>query len=38
MDVLRQFLPDENGVASAKTFWRVFDCLNSQPFADRFAA
>jgi hypothetical protein len=38
MDVLRQFLPYKNGVASAKTFWRVFDFLNSQSFADRFAA
>jgi predicted transposase YbfD/YdcC len=38
MDVLRRFLPYEDGVASAKTFWRVFDCLDSQTFADRFAA
>jgi hypothetical protein len=38
MDVLRQCLPYKNGVASAKTFWRVFDFLNSPSFADRFAA
>lgn len=38
MELLRQFLPDKNGGASANTFWRVFDVLNSPSFADRFAA
>jgi predicted transposase YbfD/YdcC len=38
LDVLRRFLPYKEGVASAKTFWRVFDVLDSQSFADRFAA
>jgi predicted transposase YbfD/YdcC len=35
---LRQFLPYENGAASPKTFWRVFELLDSQAFAACFAA
>ncbi|MGE0108741.1 MAG: ISAs1 family transposase [Bdellovibrionales bacterium] len=38
LDVLREFLPYENGVPSAKTFWRVFELLDSQSFAACFAA
>jgi predicted transposase YbfD/YdcC len=37
LNVLRQFLPYENGIASAKTFCRVFELLNSQAFAACFA-
>lgn len=38
LDLLRQFLPYENGVASPKTFWRVFELLDAQAFAACFAA
>lgn len=36
LDFLRQFLPYENGVASPKTFWRVFELLDCQAFAACF--
>jgi predicted transposase YbfD/YdcC len=38
LSLLRQFLPYQNGIASAKTFWRIFELLDSQSFAARFAA
>jgi predicted transposase YbfD/YdcC len=38
LDVLRRFLPYEDGIASAKTFWRVFELLDSHAFAVCFAA
>ena len=38
LEVLRQFLPYEKGIPSAKTFWRVFEFLDSQSFATCFAA
>ena len=36
--VLHEFLPYHDGIPSAKTIWRLFDALDSQGFADRFAA
>ena len=38
LEVLVQFLPYENGIASAKTFWRIFELIDSQAFAACFAA
>jgi predicted transposase YbfD/YdcC len=38
LEVLQQFLDYKNGVASPKTFWRVFELLDSQAFASCFAA
>jgi predicted transposase YbfD/YdcC len=32
LKVLRRFLPYENGIASAKTLWRVFEVVNHEAF------
>jgi predicted transposase YbfD/YdcC len=37
-DPLRRFLASENGAASPKTFWRVFELIGSQAFAACVAA
>jgi predicted transposase YbfD/YdcC len=38
LKVLRRFLPYENGIASAKTLWRVFEVVNHEAFGACFAA